>query len=90
MSFLLDVNNTIISYSTHDKRLEVVFYTEWNRGMISLSGQLLHCYVFTVPILACFVGLHSALRATGSIFFLCGGSKKRDRETPNRQTHKSD
>lgn len=38
--------------------------------MISLRGQLLHCYVFTVPILACFVGLHSASRATGSIFSL--------------------
>lgn len=39
-SFSLDVNNTIISYSTHDKRLEVVFYTEWNRGMISERAAL--------------------------------------------------
>lgn len=57
--------------------------------MISLSGQLLHCYVFTVPILACFVGLHSASRATGSIF-LERRFKQRHRETHTRQTHNSD
>lgn len=54
--------------------------------MITLSGQLLHGYVFMVPILACFVGLHSALRATGSIHFLSGGLNRADRQT---ETHKS-
>lgn len=57
--------------------------------MISLSGRLLHCYVFTVPILA-LLGFIARLGGRGLYFFFPSGcsNKQRDKETHTDGQHK--
>lgn len=62
--------------------LESCFSTRKRReGRYLPSGKLLHCYVFTVPILACFVGLHKRVKGDGIYIFPKWRFTQRDRKT---------
>lgn len=75
-----------ISFLSTASVRKLIYNREGMVDLIFLSRQLLHCYVPAVPIIACFLELHSASRVTLSTGTSKAQISNRGRHTDTR-TH---